>query len=80
MVTKITLQLVLCLLVGPFPALGEAKLRPNIVLFLADDLGYGDLPFFGHPTSMTPNLLRLAKKSKVFTDFYVSSPVCSPSR
>ena len=54
--------------------------RPNVVLFLADDLGYGDLPIFGHPTSKTPNLNKLAKKSKVFLDFYVASPVCSPSR
>ena len=54
--------------------------RPNIVLFLADDLGYGDLPFFGHPSSKTPNLNKLSKMSKVFNDFYVASPVCSPSR
>ena len=54
--------------------------RPNVVIFLADDLGYGDLPFFGHPSSKTPNLNKLAKISKIFTDFYVASPVCSPSR
>jgi arylsulfatase A len=56
------------------------EIRPNVVIFLADDLGYGDLPFYGHPSSKTPNLNKLAKTSKIFTDFYVASPVCSPSR
>ena len=53
----------------------------NFVILFADDLGYGDLSgSFGHPTSNTPNLLKLGKDSKVFTNFYVASPVCSPSR
>ncbi|PIK45183.1 putative arylsulfatase A [Apostichopus japonicus] len=46
----------------------------------ADDLGYGDLQAYGHPTSHTPNLNNLAKNGLLFTQFYVSSPVCSPSR
>ena len=55
--------------------------RPNVLLILADDLGYGDLEgVFGHPTSLTPNINALAHESKVFTNFYVASPVCSPSR
>ena len=55
--------------------------RPNIIIILADDLGYGDLEGeFGHPSSLTPNINALAKNSKVFTNFYVASPVCSPSR
>ena len=55
--------------------------RPNIIIILADDLGYGDLEGeFGHPSSLTPNINTLAKNSKVFTNFYVASPVCSPSR
>ena len=55
--------------------------KPNILLILADDLGYGDLEgLFGHPTSVTPNLNALAQRSKVLTNFYVASPVCSPSR
>ena len=56
-------------------------LRPNVLLILVDDLGYGDLEgVFGHPTSLTPNINALAERSKVFTNFYVASPVCSPSR
>ncbi|XP_053638454.2 arylsulfatase A isoform X3 [Cherax quadricarinatus] len=53
---------------------------PNIIILLADDLGYGDLSFSGHPTSRTPQLDQLARESRFFTHFYVTSPVCSPSR
>uniref|UniRef100_A0A672PFY9 Arylsulfatase A-like n=1 Tax=Sinocyclocheilus grahami TaxID=75366 RepID=A0A672PFY9_SINGR len=53
---------------------------PNFVLLFADDLGYGDLGCFGHPSSLTPNLDRLAARGLRFTDFYVTSSVCSPSR
>ena len=55
--------------------------KPNILLILADDLGFGDIEgLFSHPTSITPNINALASQSKVFTNFYVASPVCSPSR
>ncbi|XP_034032558.1 arylsulfatase A isoform X1 [Thalassophryne amazonica] len=53
---------------------------PNFVVLFADDLGFGDLGCYGHPTSLTPNLDRLAARGLRFTDFYCSSPVCSPSR
>nr|XP_033815396.1 arylsulfatase A isoform X2 [Geotrypetes seraphini] len=53
---------------------------PNIVLIFADDLGYGDPGCYGHPSSLTPNLDLLAAEGLRFTDFYSSSPVCSPSR
>lgn len=53
---------------------------PNVVLIFADDLGYGDLGYSGHPNSRTPNIDQLAANSRFFTNFYVSSPVCSPSR
>ncbi|XP_075998744.1 arylsulfatase A [Genypterus blacodes] len=53
---------------------------PNFVLLFADDLGFGDLGCYGHPTSLTPNLDRLAAGGLRFTDFYCTSPVCSPSR
>lgn len=54
--------------------------RPNILFFLADDLGYGDLACYGHPTLKTPNLDRLAAEGLRLTDYYAPSPVCSPSR
>ena len=54
---------------------------PNVVLILADDLGYGDLrSVSGHPTSSTPNLDKLARASKVMHNFYAAYPWCSPSR
>ena len=53
---------------------------PNIVIFFADDLGYGDLGSFGHPYIRTPNIDTLAANGQRWTDFYVSAPVCSPSR
>lgn len=54
--------------------------RPNIVVFLCDDLGYGDLSSFGHETIKTPNLDKLASSGIRLTDFYSAAPVCSPSR
>jgi len=53
---------------------------PNIVLVFADDLGYGDLGIYGHPTILTPNLDRLAAEGVKLTSFYVPSALCSPSR
>jgi len=54
--------------------------QPNILLIMADDLGYGDMGFAGHPYLKTPNIDRLAREGTVFTDFYVNSAVCAPSR
>ena len=54
--------------------------RPNIVLILADDLGWGDLGVYGHPLIRTPRLDALAAEGTRLTSFYVASPSCSPSR
>jgi arylsulfatase A-like enzyme len=54
--------------------------RPNIVLLIADDMGWGDMSSQGHPVIRTPNLDRMAAEGQRWTDFYVSSPICSPSR
>ena len=53
---------------------------PNIILVVADDLGYGDLSCYGATHYRTPNLDRLATEGTRFTSYYVSSPVCSASR
>jgi arylsulfatase A len=54
--------------------------KPNIILINCDDLGYGDLGCYGSTRNHTPHLDRLAAEGKRFTDFYMASPVCSPSR
>ena len=54
--------------------------RPNIVLILADDLGWGDLGLYGNPTFKTPNLDRLGQDGARLTDFYSPCPYCAPTR
>ena len=53
---------------------------PSFVVLLADDLGYGDLGCYGHPTIRTPSLDRMAAEGMRFTQFYCAAPVCTPSR
>ena len=66
----------------PLAALaGERSQRkPNFVIIFADDLGYGDLGCYGHPSIRTPNLDRMAAEGQRWTDFYVGASVCTPSR
>ena len=54
--------------------------KPNIILINCDDLGYGDLGCYGSTVNRTPHLDRMASEGLRFTDFYMASPVCSPSR
>src|SRR5687768_14002287 len=56
------------------------KSPPNIIVIYADDLGYGDLGCYGHPTIRTPHLDRLAAEGVRFTQFYSAAEVCTPSR
>ena len=53
---------------------------PNIIVLFADDLGYGDLGCFGHPTIRTPNLDGMAAEGMELTQFYAAASVCTPSR
>ena len=54
--------------------------KPNIVVIFCDDLGYGDLGCYGHPTIATPHLDRMASEGTKLTQFYVGASVCTPSR
>ena len=54
--------------------------RPNIILVMADDQGWGQTGYYGHPVLKTPNLDAMSKTSLVFNRFYAAAPVCSPTR
>ncbi|MFC1635308.1 sulfatase-like hydrolase/transferase, partial [Planctomycetota bacterium] len=54
--------------------------KPNFVIIFCDDLGYGDLGCYGHPTIRTPHLDRMAAEGQKWTNFYVGASVCTPSR
>jgi arylsulfatase A len=55
-------------------------LKPNIIVILADDMGYGDLACYGSTTIKTPRLDEMAEKGLLFTDFHSNGTVCSPTR
>ena len=60
--------------------LGAQSRRPNIILIVADDLGYGDLGCYGNAAIRTPHLDRMASEGVRFTDFHVTWPACTPPR
>lgn len=59
---------------------GESIAAPNIILIMADDLGWGDVGFNGSKLIKTPSLDEMANKGMVFSRFYSAAPVCSPTR
>ena len=60
--------------------MSNAERKTNIIIILTDDLGYGDCSCYGQETWTTPNIDRMAGEGIRFTDFYTTSPVCSPAR
>ena len=54
--------------------------KPNFVIFVADDMGWGDSATYGHPLIQSPNLDKLAAQGVKFTQCYSAAGVCSPSR
>ncbi len=73
------LTAVLTALESVSPAFAGAG-QPNLIIILADDMGYGDLGCYGHPTIRTPSLDRMAAEGLKLTEFYVAASVCTPSR
>lgn len=53
---------------------------PNFIVIFADDMGYGDVASYGHPTISTPNLDKMASEGQKWTNFYTAASVCTPSR
>ena len=72
-------SLLLLLIVALFPAALAAR-KPNVIFFFCDDLGWGDLGAYGNKVIDTPHIDSLARGGLRLTQFYVNSPVCSPSR
>jgi len=70
----------LALLLSAATTLAQPARKPNIIVILADDLGYGDLSGYGAKDVKTPHLDALAAAGMKFTRFYANSPVCSPTR
>lgn len=54
--------------------------KPNFIIIFADDMGYGDVGVYGHPTIKTPHLDQMAMEGQKWTNFYVGESVCTPSR
>lgn len=71
--------LAVLVLLLPLRTIADAP-RPNVILIVADDLGYGDLGAYGATDLATPNIDRLATEGIRFTDFYAVANTCSPSR
>jgi arylsulfatase A len=80
MKTYLSLTLLLFWLFTPSIAQKGQRQRPNIILILADDLGYGDVGFNGQKLIRTPNIDRLATEGMKFSQFYAGTSVCAPSR
>ena len=80
--TKLLLQtgIALAAVTVPLSLRTDAADKPNVVLILADDLGYGDLGCYGQPKFKTPNLDRMAAEGARLTDFYAACPFCAPTR
>lgn len=68
------------LMLGSFQVVRADNGRPNIIIILTDDLGYGDLGCYGHPSLSTPNIDRMSAEGLRFTDFYAGASICTPSR
>lgn len=73
---------VVCVMLGlnVFSAASQSSKKPNVIIILADDLGWGDVGFNGQQKIKTPNLDRMAKEGMILDQFYAGSAVCAPSR
>ncbi|MCR9119337.1 MAG: sulfatase-like hydrolase/transferase, partial [bacterium] len=77
---KTKLALLFLLLFLPFKANAAEPDQPNIVVFLADDMGWGDAGCYGSKLIKSPNIDKLASQGVRFTQCYAACGVCSPSR
>lgn len=80
MTSKFEVCLIFCLVFLTCSRVCSQPEKPNFIFIFTDDLGYGDLSSFGHPTIKTPNIDRMVHEGQKWTNFYVAANVCSPSR
>ncbi len=81
MTTRSFLLLACCILSNTVGLMAQpSSEKMNFIIIFADDLGYGDLGCYGHPTMETPNLDQMAREGQRWTNFYAASSVCTPSR
>ena len=67
-------------LAGAVPDKSKSVRKPNVLIILTDDLGYGDISCYGQRNYQTPQIDKLAEEGVRCTDFYVPTPYCAPSR
>lgn len=84
MITECVFKILVTLSMTVVMAVAISK-KPNVIIILADDLGYGDLgwkPFYSNEMTavQSPNLKKMAKNGAIMSNFHAASPVCSPSR
>ena len=77
---ELAMVVVVLSLFNPWTACAERTSRPNFVIILVDDLGYGDIGCYGSSHNETPNIDRLAATGLRCTDFHSNGPMCSPTR
>ncbi|MEE2685487.1 MAG: sulfatase-like hydrolase/transferase [Planctomycetota bacterium] len=80
MSSRLLLAPFLLFLSCPLAPAAEPENRPNIVLCMADDQGYGDIGYYGNPLPHTPNLDAMSRQALRLDRFYAAAPVCSPTR
>ena len=81
LVVRAQFLLYLAIIYAPWARSSAAAVeKPNILILFADDLGYGDLNVYGHPTTSTPRIDQMAAEGIKFTQWYSGFHVCSPSR
>src|SRR3954465_13361051 len=78
--TILTRLVALILIAAGFATNAAEPSRPNIVFILVDDIRYDAFSCMGHPVAKTPNIDRIANEGALFKNFFVSIPLCSPSR
>jgi arylsulfatase A-like enzyme len=79
-IASLVCLIALALLFSPLVLRAETPAKPNVVIILADDMGYGDVGFNGCKDIATPNIDSLARHGVQFANGYVTQPLCSPSR